>query len=217
MSFSDEPVDFGTVAGGLGLQGNFRPISGPFLQELQSLLPAIRPPKVSILPSAPGAGSEVYYAADASTGVYWHLAYMPDGTSNPWKYVGGPELYNLVTTQETTASNTYADLTTVGPSVTIPVNGDYRVAFGVDIEGSAQDRAFVAPKIGSTTPVDTNAVTQAVGNPAAQSQGASGSRVLLLFGLTAGTVLKLQYHVTVASTMSFSNRWIETRPLGVGS
>jgi len=46
--------------------------------------------------AAPQSGDEVFYAADSTNGILWHLRYRSgaDGgnTTYPWEYVGGPQL-----------------------------------------------------------------------------------------------------------------------------
>lgn len=75
-------------------------------------------------------GQEVFYKVAA--GIIWHLRY--DLGTDRWEFVGGPELTATIATEESTSAggNTYQDLATVGPDITIPLAGDYRVQVGAE-------------------------------------------------------------------------------------
>jgi hypothetical protein len=52
------------------------------------------PPLVSTLPSNPVDGAEVYFLADATNGIIWHLRYRAASASAyKWEFLGGPKLY----------------------------------------------------------------------------------------------------------------------------
>src|SRR5262245_6374962 len=72
----------------------------------------------------------VDYLVDKTNGVTWRLLYRAAETTYKWHYVGGPPLYSEVAAEETTGSASYVALTTAGPSVTLPVGGDYDVETG---------------------------------------------------------------------------------------
>ena len=80
------------------------------------------PPIVTSLPLAPQFGDQVVYAADATNGIYWLLQYDASGTY-PWKFIGGSSFYSSGGSLST-ALTTYQTITG-GPSVTIPLAGDY--------------------------------------------------------------------------------------------
>ena len=87
------------------------------------------PAYVTSLPGSPADGQEIYYKADATNGIIWHLRY--NSTSTYWEYLGGGALeaeYDSDTTQ-TMTSGVWATLTN-GPSVSVPLDGDYEVSFG---------------------------------------------------------------------------------------
>ncbi len=174
-------------------------------------------PVVSALPSPAIDGQEIFYVADATAGVVWRLRYRAASASAyKWEFVGGAPLVSAVAASQTTASTSYVDLATVGPSITLPLGGDYDVPYGATMEGTAQDRFWTSVKIAAAATSDAEAISQAVGNPAAQSQGAAGSRTLRFTGRTAADVLKLQYRTTLGATGTFLSRWIAARPVRVG-
>jgi microcystin-dependent protein len=82
------------------------------------------------LPVSPTDGQEIYYAADATNGVIWHLRYRAASSSTyKWEFVGGAPLR--------TASTSIADENTHGSSSgaafsnaitrTVPLQGQYRI------------------------------------------------------------------------------------------
>jgi len=88
------------------------------------------PSYVTSLPASPIDGQEIYYGADATNGIIWHLRYRSASSSTyKWEYIGGPSLTNYVVTDQTTTSNSIVDLATDGPSITVPVSGDYEINF----------------------------------------------------------------------------------------
>jgi hypothetical protein len=63
-------------------------------------------PYVTTLPSAPYDGQEVYYGADASNGIIWHLRYNAAGGTYKWEFIGGSSLDTLVSAAATKGSGT---------------------------------------------------------------------------------------------------------------
>ena len=107
---------------------------------------------VTSLPGSPFNEQEVYYAADATNGVYWHLRYRSaSGSTHKWEALGAvAPLTAEVLTSQTTSSATYVDLATAGPTVTVPLAGDYLITFGATLYNSTGTNpvTMVAPKLG---------------------------------------------------------------------
>jgi hypothetical protein len=89
------------------------------------------PALVTSLPAGPVDGQEVYYLADGTNGVVWHLRYRAASASAyKWEFVGGPPLAAVGSdTLDTTASTTPVDLSPL-VAVTVPLAGDYDLAHG---------------------------------------------------------------------------------------
>ena len=87
------------------------------------------------LPSSPIDGQEIYYAANATDGVIWHLRYRSGSSSSyKWEFVGGPPLHTSIgqTLAQTNsvASNTFSSLggaTGSAINLTVPLIGTYVV------------------------------------------------------------------------------------------
>jgi hypothetical protein len=171
---------------------------------------------------------EIYFLADATNGVIWHLryrAFLADGvTPNPspykWEYVGGgPLTSEIVTSQTRTASTAYTDLATVGPSILLPLAGDYMFEMAAQLitPNTAQTVAFAALAINGVVPTaGLNADAMAYENPAAAFSYATGSREMKRTITAAGNIAKLMYANEGSVTGSYSNRTLRATPVRVG-
>lgn len=116
---------------------------------------------VTALPGSPTDGQEINYLADAVNGIVWHLKYRAASASAyKWEYVGGPPLSAEVAAQQTTSNGAYADLATVGPSITLPLAGDYDVEHGcyVQTSATADTAGYMSYSIGATGAVDADGI-----------------------------------------------------------
>lgn len=169
------------------------------------------PTSSTSLPGSPFDGQEIYYAADATNGVYWHLRYRSASASAyKWEFLGGSPLTSEILTSETTGSTTYIDLATVGPSVTLPLAGDYLIEFTAEIR-SATGGSSVAPKLGAAATSDNDSAFHAVTGSALIRV----SRAIRRDGLAAAAVIKLQYK-TGGTTFVAQQRNLQIRPFRVG-
>jgi len=78
-------------------------------------------------------GQEVRVLVDSTAGVIWTLKYRPASAhANKWEVVDATSLYAAVDTQEGVGSGglAWGNLTTVGPSLAVPLAGEYYVEFG---------------------------------------------------------------------------------------
>ena len=97
------------------------------------------------LPAGPPDGQEIYYAADATNGVIWHLRYRTSVAR--WEFVGGVPLSWESTTQYTTSGYTTDTWTQViGPLInsyilSIPRAGKYRVRFSALLQTANSNTA----------------------------------------------------------------------------
>jgi hypothetical protein len=166
---------------------------------------------VAALPGSPTTGQICVYqtSAMATTHVRWLLQY--NGTK--WEFNGGAALTNTVVAGETTTSLTYAALTTVGPSVPLPVAGDYQVEIGALIYNSSSgSQSWISYDIGATGAVDANAASTYCGGGSIVQ--ISVSKVNVHTGLTAVT-LTAKYRTSLG-TATMGNRWMRVTPILLG-
>lgn len=172
---------------------------------------------VTSLPGSPVDGQRCLYLADATNGVVWDLRYRSaSGSTFKWEFVGGGDLTATVATQESTSTGAFADLTTVGPSITVPLAGDYLVRFGARIGPQANSQSYMAPALGATAAATANAIRAAT---------QSGGTAYLLsyyaelppFTLAASDLVRLKYQSGGAGvSASYENRVLAVRPRRVG-
>ncbi len=151
---------------------------------------------------------EAYVIVDDTNGIVWHLRYNLATTD--WRFLGGAPLYSEVLTDETSSSSGYQDLGTVGPSITVPLDGDYDIEVadtGYDTVNNGQN-LVTALKMGATATADADSFSN---TGAAASPGIGASRRYRKTSVTASTVLKVQYKRANA-TSHWANRTIQIRP-----
>lgn len=120
-------------------------------------------------------------------------------------YLRGPVLYSSVEAEQTTNSTVFTNLTTTGPSITVPKAGRYMLGWGAMIRGNSTtgERALV-----SFDGTDANSVQFAdVGHSGGNSAEASVARLLPITA-TQGQVITLTYRSVTGSTYTFGKRWI---------
>lgn len=113
--------------------------------------------------------------------------------------------YSEINTFESTSSNTYTDLATVGPQITgLPV-GKYLFIFGAMCQlNAAATTGRMALNIDGATPTDTQAVTYAMsGDPQMNTRA-----IISTLTNTNGTIVKSQYHTSAALSIGFQYRWL---------
>lgn len=179
-------------------------------------------PLVTSLPASPVDGQEVYFLADATNGVTWHLRYRAGSTSGyKWEYLGGSPLTAAVDTSEQHpgANGTWQNLATNGPSIVLPLSGDYFTEYTLQAQKTKAElqNCYIGPAIGDTSPgvnvgyADAVASVSPAGNIGGQYR---------LNSLTGGTTLKLRYYAGnnsgTAPFMAFSQRRLAITPIRVG-
>lgn len=178
---------------------------------------AVDIPLVTDLPVAPQDGDEVYLLVDPEYGRVWHFRYRDKVSSAyRWEAVGAQTpLYSEVQTQETTTSTSYTALSTAGPSVTLPLPGDWLVSIGGNIQAAASSgnmSAVMSYDIGSTAAVDGDSCSVYGPNPV--EAGVTRTRMKIA---TPAVALTAKYKIgTGAGAAYFSHRWMTATPIRVG-
>lgn len=158
-------------------------------------------------------GRRVIYVADAANGVYWDLVLTDPNATYPWSALGPVPLVGEVTTAQSLTNGTYSDLATVGPSVTLPLAGDYDV-YVEAVHSSVAAGYFSAMSyaIGGTGASDADMAE--VQHSANTDSRWPISRTRRKTGLTAVTLTAKYRNSSVSVT--YSNRVIRASPVRVG-
>lgn len=171
------------------------------------------PGTVTTLPTSPTNAQEVFYVADSTNGVVWHLKYRSASVSTyKWEYVGGPPMRNQVDTDSGTTSTTYTTLATAGPTVTVPLTGEYVVRFGCNVyNGTAGNSCLHSIDVGGGA-VDADSASTYVDT---LNQGAAVMACRSKTPLPASTAIVSKYR-TSGGTGQFRWRWMEVTPVRLG-
>ena len=202
------------------VQRNLDALAGVFPVDGQS--PSLFRPRrtVTSLPPASQAfdGMEVYYVADSTNGVTWHLKYKASEATYKWHFVGGPPLSDYVDATDAlvnpTNNNVYGVGPTAGPSVTAPLAGDYMVHIdaGLIMNGSVGAVIAMSYDIGGTGAVDADAISLTV--PAAANTAVSSARDKKQAGIAASTAFTAKYKY-ITSIGSVRRRTLSLLPIRV--
>lgn len=170
------------------------------------------------IPASPVDGQLWAYNADATAGVAWMFRYRSASSSAyKWEYVGGGRMLATVATSETRGNTAYGDLTTVGPSITVPFAGDYQIAHGASMVPPATTLGigFMSYATGATVAVDADYVY--IGAAGAVATATNTYRETVKTAVAASAVIRAKYRTSVASpTGTFSNRVLAVVPIRVG-
>lgn len=178
------------------------------------------PPRGTTLPGAPADGDEYVYTADAAAGVEWHLKYRAGSASAyKWEFVGGSPLGAAVLTDEAiTSSGAWVDTATVGPTLTLPLAGDYLLDAAALMWSPATGMAWlgVAVKIGAAATSSDEGGGSDMPQTAATLPFSIGRRGMLRPALAAATVLKLQAWAATRTDTRWRQRSLAVFPVRVG-
>jgi hypothetical protein len=168
---------------------------------------------VSTLPTAPAPSLGDVCRYKAAVGVYWNLLYTGE-SGLPWAVIGATPLFAEVAKEETTASKTFADLETKGPSITVPLKGDYDVEIGARVFDNTA-YAFMSYAIGATAATEADQYGPVAGFETSTTIGVQGSRPRRKEGIAASTAIVAKYSVE-GGTAFYSRRWLRVTPVRVG-
>jgi microcystin-dependent protein len=168
------------------------------------------PPLVTTLPANPVDGDEVYYLADDSKGVIWHLRYRASSTSPyKWEYVGGSPIMSGPQGSIITAA-TSGIAVSGGPGFALTLLGEYEVEFG----GRSQ-------QVGAAAGGANQSWCLSVGGPTvfytSQQVYEGGMSVLSqVLNVTVGVTLWLLVWTNTGNDTVFDTAWIKAKPIRLG-
>jgi hypothetical protein len=150
-----------------------------------------------------------------ANGTCWQFRYNAGSASAyKWEFVGGPPAFASVETGESTASGTYVDLATVGPTFTCARGGDYQVMLSSTINNNTLNCGGVYSfDVGAVAAIDNNGLYQ-VGGPAGINFN-FGGKFSLVTGVVAAAVLRGKYRIASGGTATFAYRRMQVTPVRV--
>jgi hypothetical protein len=170
-------------------------------------------PLVTTLPPSPADGQVIDYLADSANGVIWRFRYRAASASAyKWEFVGGAPMQATAGSVDSTTSTTYADLPN-GPSVTVPLAGDYQVEHGGYLRNSlTATSTLMSFSLGAAAAVEANSV---VVDSVASGNGSAVARTQRITGLAASAAITAKYRV-LSGTGTFIYRGLTVTPVRVG-
>lgn len=217
MPGSPSPIRHGAVNDLLDMQQQLAQINSWILTQQVTF--------VSALPESAVDGQEVVYqnATMAAAGVAWRLRYRAGSASaHKWEFVGGAPLTAIVEGQSETfvwnAGNigTWRDVTPLGPSLVLPLAGDYDVQHNAAINSSAAQTG--ASWIGVTvvpSPTWAIVIHQIPTATVNLWQNLAASPATITVG-TAGATIRQQYLMGAACNFSVARAFLSATPVRVG-
>jgi hypothetical protein len=163
-------------------------------------------PAVKNLPTNPNDGDEIYYLADDTNGMVWHLRYRAASASAfKWECIGGVPLMPNTSGDMTTTTNVFTALTS-GPTFPVPLAGDYRIGLAITF-------VIASASIGQASVYVGGVAKTAVGSNVGQVTNSG-------YGRSTGLVKGDTVEVRCANANSVSTRYvsalIEFMPIRVG-
>lgn len=111
--------------------------------------------------------------------------------------------YATVATSETTASTTYVDLATAGPTISGIPDGDYFILLGGRLSVTpAPNSTFISLSINGSTPADADGALQPLGSAISVVTG-----IQKTLSNSGSNTIKCQYRVA-GGTGTFANRFV---------
>ena len=185
---------------------------------MPTILSSIRTPGlvVTSLPGSPTDGQECYFLADATAGVIWHLRYRSaSGSSYKWEYLGGSGLFSQVSDDDEIGS-VYAAAPHPGPSVSIPLAGEYRVELGCAVYNllASVQTIYMSPVLsGAPSALDADALSPYVPASGAAGRGNYSRTILKTYTIQTLTTF---YKASVGTSGHVYDRWLKVTPVRVG-
>jgi len=168
------------------------------------------------LPTNPVDGQEAILVDSITNPSYqWRFRYNAGSTSAfKWEFVGGTDAFGRIDANESSATvNTWMDMATPGPLVTLSRPGDYQIMAGL-IGGHTVVNALMYVAIANGTSGTQGPSRGWYGNLGGGSSQVAPSVIDRIVGCVA-TDLRLRYYNASTGTMNVNNRWIAVRPIRV--
>jgi hypothetical protein len=164
---------------------------------------------------SPTDGQECHYLADAANGVVWHLKYRAASSSAyKWEFVGGSALASRTSGNfAVTSVNPTITVATDGPSVILPLAGDYEAEWNVQGPYNVTNQYWYAfpvvsgAKVMTYTPYYGTAYAGQFGRLVGDGRAN---------GRTAGDTVRIGAYIATAGTFNMQDATLRMTPVRVG-
>src|SRR5262252_4378767 len=175
--------------------------------------PPTRGPMVTVGPLSAGPPAnpitgDIWYATGGATGYAWQFIYDGawSGDAYKWKFMGGSEGYNQVSTNQTRpGSSPIADLPTVGPQLQILRPGVFHVRWGCLLNtNNASQGGYAGAVVSNASGTRLSAYEADSG---ATSSAWTSAMTEEQMTIDPAVTIKVQYFNNGNQTANFQNRW----------
>jgi len=166
------------------------------------------------LPGSPTDGQEHILVDSTSAPTYfWLLRYNSgSGSTYKWECIGGTPKSVLITTSESISADSYTDLATVGPDITLPNAGDWDITIGalLNITSGAGFNGLISASyaVGGVAASDDWSFS-------ASANGGSGSRTRRHLAVAASTLIRAKYHKYTGTAGTAKDRQLSVMPVRI--
>jgi hypothetical protein len=170
------------------------------------------------MPTSPADGDEVDYLPSATAGVVWRFRFNSSSASvYKWEFVGGSELRSDVAASDMVTSTAYAPVATSGPSLVLPLGGEFNVEIGCYalVALASADAVLMSVFDGTNMASDGDAAAFEYGTP---GSAAATVTMSMMKAWPGPLTLSSQYRVLASSgsnMRSVARRWMRVRPIRV--
>jgi hypothetical protein len=175
----------------------------------------LKPAYGTTLPASPSDGQEAILVDSLTNPTYqWRFRYNAGSSSAyKWEFVGGANLVSgVITAENSTTTNAWVNMATVGPIVTVPRAGDYFfIASCVLGMTAATSNIQLGVGYGDFGTASFSAIASIYTAGGFVSPSLSGRAN----GVAAGQDWRQKYYNTVAGTMTARDRWLSVLPIRV--
>ncbi|MGK2937868.1 MAG: hypothetical protein ACSLFR_08715 [Solirubrobacteraceae bacterium] len=178
---------------------------------------------VTTLPGSPEDGQIVYFqdATLAAEGIVWQLRYnAASASAYKWEFFGGGQIIDRSPSGASgiTAGGSFAAPSDgYGPSITVPLAGEYVISYGMSVDGDAlaNSSAEMAPKVGGASPSFNDACRAVIGFPTS-TVSAWGGSLARTKDITAAASDVVQAYYSGSGGHAIYQRWMTLVPIRVG-
>ena len=175
------------------------------------------PSYVTSLPGSPVDGQEIYFAADATNSIIWHLRYRSAARSNngAWEYLGGPPFWDNSDANILSISTTTRTSFSPAVSITTPaVTGDYDCEWGAQMYGLNSTAILDLVVDGSTPSFPTGDDQLFMGGPV-NGAGSSNQKTKRVTSVGASKVIEVRYRVNASNDGQFRTPFLTVCPVRI--
>lgn len=200
-----------------GIQDDLGNEIGVIRGNITTINTKVWPATVTALPGSPVDGQEIFYVADSTLGIIWHLKYRSASTSIfKWEFVGGSDIFlnqgSIPDANPIGVWGAQAGAALISPA--LPA-GNFDVFYGMrGAVNAASSSMRIAPAIGATDPLTTTMEARSE-SYAAGVRGEWSASASARLTTAVGNTINLRFRFT-EGTDTVLSAYVRIRPVRIG-